>query len=115
MPGANHPDLTALLARVGRLEKELGRTRNELALAKAEIKRKDHIIEGHPTTRKLSVQVSVRISAPGRVPCLPGARHPRQDAQGAIRIPESEPPSVIFTSTKRSETTLIGGTELSEV
>jgi len=38
MPGANHPDLTTLLARVERLE-------GELALAKAEIKRKDRIIE----------------------------------------------------------------------
>ena len=39
MPGANHPDLTTLLARVERLEAEL-------ALAIAEIKRKDRIIEG---------------------------------------------------------------------
>ena len=39
MPGANHPDLTSLLERVARLEAEL-------ALAIAEIKRKDRIIEG---------------------------------------------------------------------
>ena len=39
MPGANHPDLTTLLERVERLEAEL-------ALAIAEIKRKDRIIEG---------------------------------------------------------------------
>jgi transposase len=38
MPGANHPDLTSLLERVERLEAEL-------ALARAEIKRKDRIIE----------------------------------------------------------------------
>ena len=38
MPGANHPDLTTLLVRVERLE-------GELALAKAEIKRKDRLIE----------------------------------------------------------------------
>ena len=44
MPGANHPDLTALLARIERLEEELGRTRDELALAKAEIKLKVQII-----------------------------------------------------------------------
>ena len=37
MPGANHPDLTTLLERVERLEAEL-------ALAIAEIKRKDRII-----------------------------------------------------------------------
>ena len=46
MPGANHPDLTALLARVVKLEEELGRTKAELALAIIEIKRKDRIIEG---------------------------------------------------------------------
>jgi transposase len=46
MPGANHPDLTSLLARVVRLEEELSRTKAELALAKAEITRKEHIIEG---------------------------------------------------------------------
>jgi transposase len=45
MPGANHPDLSALVARIERLEEELGRTRDELALAKAEIKLKDQIIE----------------------------------------------------------------------
>jgi len=39
MPGANHPDLTSLLERVERLEAEL-------SLARAEIKRKDRIIEG---------------------------------------------------------------------
>jgi transposase len=38
MSGANHPDLTSLLERVERLEAEL-------ALARAEIKRKDRIIE----------------------------------------------------------------------
>jgi transposase len=53
MPDANYPDLTALLARVERLEAdlvktrdELGRTQAELALAVIEIKRKDRIIEG---------------------------------------------------------------------
>ena len=46
MPDANHPDLTALLARVVKLEEELGRTKAELALAVIEIKRKDRIIEG---------------------------------------------------------------------
>ena len=53
MPAANHPDLTALLARLERLEEELGlvreelgRTKAELALAVIEIKRKDRIIEG---------------------------------------------------------------------
>jgi len=46
MPGANIPDLTSLLARVVRLEEELGRTKAELALAKEEIKRKERIIEG---------------------------------------------------------------------
>ena len=53
MPDANHPDLSALLARMERLEKELGmvreeleRTKAELALAVIEIKRKDRIIEG---------------------------------------------------------------------
>ena len=35
MPDANHPDLTALLARVGRMEEKLGRTRDKLAPAKA--------------------------------------------------------------------------------
>ena len=46
MPGANHPDLTALIARVVKLEEELGKTKSELALAILEIKRKDRIIEG---------------------------------------------------------------------
>jgi len=46
MPSADHPDLTTLVARVERLEAELSKTRNELALAKAEIKRKDQIIAG---------------------------------------------------------------------
>ena len=53
MPSANHPDLTAVLARMERLEndlvlvrEELGRTKAELALAVIEIKRKDRIIEG---------------------------------------------------------------------
>jgi len=46
MPGADHPDLTNLLERVARLEEELGRTRDKLALANAEIKRKDQIIAG---------------------------------------------------------------------
>ena len=53
MPGANHPALTDLLARVVKLEEELGktldelgRTKAELALAVIEIKRKDRIIEG---------------------------------------------------------------------
>lgn len=45
MPGANHPDLTALLARVERLEADLAKTCEQLALAKAEIQRKDKIIE----------------------------------------------------------------------
>jgi len=46
MPGENHPDLITLLARVVKLEEELGKTKNELALAVIEIKRKDRIIEG---------------------------------------------------------------------
>ena len=46
MSAANHSDLTALLARVERLEVELDKTRDELAQAMAEIKRKDRIIEG---------------------------------------------------------------------
>ena len=53
MPEANHPDLTALLARMERLDDELSKakaqlakTKDELALAIVEIKRKDYIIEG---------------------------------------------------------------------
>jgi transposase len=46
MRGANHPDLTNLLERVARLEVELSRTKDELALANAEIKRKNQIIAG---------------------------------------------------------------------
>ncbi|MCX6876377.1 MAG: transposase [Verrucomicrobia bacterium] len=46
MPDADHPDLTNLLERVASLEEELGRTRDKLALANAEIKRKDQIIAG---------------------------------------------------------------------
>ena len=46
MPDANPTDLTALLARMDRQEEELGKTRELLALANAEIKRKDQIIEG---------------------------------------------------------------------
>lgn len=46
MSAANHPDLTTLLARVERLEEELGRTKAELALAVIEIKHKDRIIDG---------------------------------------------------------------------
>ena len=46
MPDAKPSDLTAILARVRRLEEELGKTRELLALANAEIQRKDRIIQG---------------------------------------------------------------------
>lgn len=46
MPNAKPSELTALQARVRRLEEELGKTRDLLALANAEIKRKHLIIEG---------------------------------------------------------------------
>lgn len=46
MPDAKPSELTALQARVQRLEEELGKTRDLLSLANAEIKRKDLIIEG---------------------------------------------------------------------
>jgi transposase len=45
--GANRPsDLQALLEHVACLEEQLGKTRGELALAVAELKRKERIIEG---------------------------------------------------------------------
>jgi transposase len=46
MPGANYPDLEALLKRVENLEKKLAATESKLALAEAEIDRKNRIIEG---------------------------------------------------------------------
>lgn len=46
MPDAKPSELTALQVRVQRLEEELGKTRELLALANAEIKLKQHIIEG---------------------------------------------------------------------
>ena len=70
MPNASPPDITALLARVVRLEEELGKTRDLLALANAEIKRKDRIIEAlqhrlfGPSSEKLDPTQNPAISVP---------------------------------------------------
>lgn len=46
MPGANLPDIQTLLKRVENLEQKLAATESKLALAEAEIQRKNRIIEG---------------------------------------------------------------------
>ena len=100
MPGANHPDLTTLLARVAKLEEELGRTKAELALAQAEIKRKDRIIEAlqhrlfGPSSEKMD-PAQLQLMFDELVLGKP-APSPDQSA-GGTSAPEGEKPNVAKT------------------
>ena len=99
MPGANHPDLTTLLARVERLE-------GELALAKAEIKRKDRIIEGlrhrifGPSSEKMD-PAQLQLMFDELVLGKP-APSPDQSA-GGTSAPEGEKPNVEKTRRTKAD------------
>ena len=93
MPGANQPDLTSLLERVERLEAEL-------ALARAEIKRKDHFIEN--LRRRIYGASSEKID-PAQLQLMfdevvlgKPAPSPEQSA-GGTSAPEGEKPNAVRT------------------
>ena len=96
MSEANHPDLSALLARMERMEEELGKTRDLLALAHAEIKRKDRIIEGlqhrlfGPSSEKLDpAQLQFKLDELALGKPAP----PPDQSDGETSAPEGEKPS----------------------
>jgi transposase len=106
MPDANHPDLTALLARMDRLEEELGKTRELLALANAEIKRKDQIIEGlrhrlfGPSSEKLD-PAQLQLLFDELVLGKPAP--PPDPSDGQTSAPEGEKPSAAKTRRTKAD------------
>ena len=99
MPGANHPDLTTLLERVAKLEAEL-------AMAIAEIKRKDRIIEGlrhrlfGPSSEKMD-PAQLQLMFDELVLGKP-APSPDQSA-GETSAPEGEKPSAAKTRRTKAD------------
>jgi transposase len=106
MPDANPTDLTALLARVARLEEELGKTRELLALANAEIKRKDRIIEGlqhrlfGPSSEKLD-PAQLQLMFDELVLGKPAP--PPDQSDGQTSAPEEEKPSAAKTRRTKAD------------
>jgi transposase len=106
MSEANHPDLSALLARMERMEEELGKTRDLLALAHAEIKRKDRIIEGlqhrlfGPSSEKLDpAQLQFKLDELALGKPAP----PPDQSDGETSAPEGEKPSAAKTRRTKAE------------
>src|SRR5690606_25601666 len=106
MPDANLPDLTAILARLERLEEELSKTRELLALANAEIKRKDRIIEGlqhrlfGPSSEKLD-PAQLQLMFDELV--LGKAAPPPDQSDGQTSAPEEEKPSAARTRRTKAD------------
>jgi transposase len=99
MPGANHPDLTALLARMERMEEELERLR-------AELKRKDQIIAG--LQHRLFGASSEKLD-PAQLQLMfedlvLGKPAPSPDqSDGQTSAPEGEKPSVVKTRRTKAD------------
>ena len=106
MPDANPADLTALLARMDRLEEELCKTRELLALANAEIKRKDRIIEGlrhrlfGPSSEKLD-PAQLQLLFDELVLGKPAP--PPDPSDGQTSAPEGEKPSAAKTRRTKAD------------
>ena len=106
MPDANPADLTALLARMDRLEEELGKTRELLALANAKIKRKDRIIEGlrhrlfGPSSEKLD-PAQLQLLFDELVLGKPAP--PPDPSDGQTSAPEGEKPSAAKTRRTKAD------------